>query len=339
MVPNYATLGRLLADAFKRSESDLEFDSSILDAVIREYSPRLQAAWEEARQPGPGRFPVNLGEFLDECVAASNDTRLGRVWGESNGAATIATYYYAAVDGEPSAKLLRGIGSCVKVSCGTTPKPLSALISSDGLGPILKELVARYGSEGVVANILIGVRPDRSGLLLMDGDDNDDSNHAQPGDDIGRSVINEDDPIPGYPYRARVQMGTAESIEELARLAIEVDCEPFDRHAERLRHLCGYDGSGVDTWRAIFAHDWRNGAVPLDDGRAWWRSTNLCDKLGCQVFALLGSTEEDGRWVLERFCSASEMLSLLGIREARPPRPGYHRLDWMLRLLHKPQKS
>lgn len=333
VVQSDRVLGNMLAEAFKRSPDDCEYDAQIVQTIISRYSHELYGAWLREKQPSPGHVVPKLADFLDRIVAASQDSRLGRLYTPFQSSAAIATYYYSSGE-SPSRKLLGIVANCISIACQVESRSITELMRTREMGQLLRELSQHFGGQNVLAERIISIRPSLRGRLMVPGVG--DSKSLLDSRTVGQDTVR-DDWIPEYPPYAMVKVGSTESVQELTVLAREVQCEPFDNYVPTLCEICGYAGRSPDVWRAIFAHDWRSSAVPIGERRAYWRSANLCDTSGCQLFALLEELP-DGRYRLDRFCTVDDMQRITGRREARPPRPNYHRYDWLqYRLSHAAQ--
>ncbi len=322
LIIDYRSMGNMLADAFRRGSIDCEYDAQIMASIISRYAPELYSTWLSVKQSNHGYNALGLADFMNNVVAGSQDSRLGRLSSPFQAAAVTATYYYAAQDGAPSSRLLNVVATCALAACQSRPMTIKRLMATAEMGPLLTELSQHLGSPNAIVERLIRVKPNLRGKLLPTEQSHEDGKVSNS------SEVSADDRIPGYPAKAMVKVGSSESIRELMVLAKEVQCEPFDRFVASLSSICGYAGSSPDVWRAIFAHDWHSSVVPMGNGQVYWRSANLCDISGCQVFAVLDEIP-DARYELVRFCTAGTIQDLTGRMEARPPRPNYRRYDWL----------
>ena len=365
MAINYFHCARLLCTAFQKSGCQVCYDAMLMqpDGMVANHAPELHRIWmkEKSRPDAP-----KLSSFIEACVLTSNDRRLRRMRCDSAVAGSIeGTYYYQSTDGEPSSDLVKVVARFCEVSArGRSDLTLEELMQDKGMGPVLTQLGAYYGGTDALArhlgenesslmvrcnshgNSLWSTTPVKAVQVVAPPKQPQEERAEEPKAPSVRELLSADDEnsvaipatlrISGYPPKAWALIGQPESKDELARLDRELDCVPFDRHASTLSELVGYDGSDVDSWRAIFARDWRqSGTNPTGSGGGWWRSTNLCDTTGRQIFALLREGDVAGRWVLDRICSADEVERELGVHEFRPPRPLYHTYDMLDHLAHK----
>lgn len=310
MSTDYAACSDLLISAFKKSKQIIVYYPSVVNPTdsICKAEPDFLKMWRD----NPDK--LKFSDFLDECLRVSKDLRLGCMYGTDVNKGIV--YYYDSNE-EPPSQLLEAVARCLIDVLDGKWMTLNEIRRHSGLMNILDKLSVHYGNDDrKLVQALKNIRPE---LTIS----------------LPRAQTPIDKPIPGYPLNAWAQMGKTESRDEIDHLEEKVDDSNFDNCATQLRSLTGYEGKDVNSWLAIFAHDWGQGIIKSNDEHGWWRSTRLCDASGRQLFALMNRDKATDKWHIVHFCSADEFQRETGLSEARPPRPFYHTYDLISYELHQ----